>query len=73
MIQFFIVLIVVGAVVAHFFGPEAAIKTGPVILDYWLLAALASLFLSPLISLLKWFLYLRKKFLKNKSVQSSGR
>ncbi|GEM_PF-4743006 len=66
MIQFFMVLIAVAAVTAYFFGPDKAIQIGPKVLDYWLLLGLAVFILGPVLSLLKWLNFFRKKLAEPK-------
>lgn len=66
MTQFFIVMIIVGAVTAYFWGPSTAVKIGPRILDYWILAGLVVVLLSPVIQLIKWGLFLFRKITGNK-------
>lgn len=58
MIQFLIVAVAVFFVTAHFWDVETAIKTGPKLLDYWMLAGLAIIILSPFINLARIFYYL---------------
>lgn len=54
MIQFLIVAVAVFLITAHFWDVETAIKTGPKLLDYWMLAGLAILIIGPVINLLRF-------------------
>ncbi len=68
MIQFFVVLITIAAVTAYFFGPDKAIQIGPKVLDWWLLVALASIFLAPLAILFKGLVFFKRKLIKSKKL-----
>lgn len=48
MILFVIVMLIVGAVTAYFFGTDAALKTGIKAMDAWILIGLLIAILSPM-------------------------
>ena len=51
MILFIIVMLIIGAFTAYFFGTDAALKTGLKAVDAWLLIGLFIAFLSPVLGL----------------------
>ena len=51
MIQFIIVMSIVGGFTAYFFGVPASLKVGRDLTDLWITAGLAVIFLGPLLGL----------------------
>ena len=58
MIQFLIIATIVFLVTGYFWDFETAIKTGPKLLDYWMLAGLTIIIVSPFINLARIVYYL---------------
>lgn len=61
MTLFVIVMLIIGAFTAYFFGTDAALRTGPKVLDAWLLIGLFIAFLSPFLGIGRFLFALIRK------------
>lgn len=64
MMQFVVVMMIIGLITSYLFGTDTALKVGLKVMDWWILAGLAIVLLTPVLNIGEFILFLILKIVR---------